>query len=311
MEFLPKIPAFIHVPRTGGTYIYNANKVALRFFLEKMCYFYPDDFNTSNDFRFVYKKGDKFPIIEVNLKLDNDTIATIFYTQKKNNDLAEQYKLKKVQEYIFEISCDDSRIKLFLDSIDIFSIIIQPCGLRFLKNNLFQELFRECANLSFYLPMRDPVERLKSLFFYLKSDKSIHEPSYGVYKSNTFEEFIINEAPDNWCVNQLSGAPKSEKICKLHFGEAKLLLENLNVLFFDIKNIDKMLDYAFKRYKFSFLKEIPNNFKDFLLKFNQNNKNEWSYKCNFYSEEIQKEFVGKLNEKTEYDYKLFNLIKDY
>ena len=186
-------------------------------------------------------------------------------------------------------------------------MMIQPRGIKYLNQEIFENLFANKINFKFYMPIRDPIERLKSLFFYLKSEKSNHEPTHGIYKSKTFEDFILKEAPDNWLVSNLSDKKnKSKKICQIDFDKAIELIKRKNFLIFFIQDLEKMLDFAFKKYQFSFTKDIPNSFKDFLLKFNKNNKNKWEYEPSNLA--LDKKFKKKLNQITKYEYMLYELI---
>ena len=64
----------------------------------------------------------------------------------------------------------DDKVKNILSDSDVFAAIIQPRGLKYLKYEIFENLFYpdEENVFTFYFPLRDPIQRLKSLFFYLK-----------------------------------------------------------------------------------------------------------------------------------------------
>lgn len=301
-----KIPTFIHFPRSGGTYVYNSNKIAFRFFLEKLC-LYSSNFSTSNDFRFIYRDGKELPFREINIKKNYKNILTIFFIQKTFDSFVEKYKLEFSGDFIYNLDYKDKRIKGIIKDIDIFSAIVQPWGVRYLNNNFFEEIFDNKLSFKFYLPIREPIERLKSLFFYLKSKNSAHEDSHGIYKSETFEEFIIDEAPDNWITRQLSGSFEKENLNLNDLNEAIKNLKEKEVLIFNVKDIDKMLNFAFKKYGFSFIKDIPDSLKNFLVKFNNNNKNEWNHQYRVLDVEFEKKYNEKLNQITKYEQEIFKL----
>ena len=307
------IPVFVHVPKNGGTYIYNSIRAAARFFLKKICELDPSNFSDSDDFRFIYRHDKKFPLREINIQEDGKVVFTIFSTDKIENFL-EKNNFVETDESIYYIDLSDDRIKNIISDSDIFAAIVQPRGIKHLKYEVFENFF--CLSdkniFTFYFPLRDPVERLKSLFFYLKSENSRHEPTHGMYKSSTFEEFIINEAPDNWIVREFS----NEKNDEIPFSEEKFaeFLSSINrkaFLFYSIDEIDKMIDKAFKIYGFSFIKDVPKSLKEMLVKYNSNNKNNWSYEKNESTEsteDIKKLYAEKLNQKTLYEYRLFQFI---
>jgi hypothetical protein len=304
------IPVFIHIPKSGGTYIYNSIRAAARFFLNRICDLDSLNFSNSDDFRFIYRHGKKFPVREINIQEDEKTVFTIFSTDKILN-LSEKYNLIELDEYVYYIDLSDKKIKNIISDIDIFSAIAQPRGLKYLKYEIFENIV--CSNneniLKFYFPLRDPVERLKSLFFYLRSENSKHEPTHGMYSSSTFEEFIIDEAPNNWIARQLCSLNEEEDVfLEKNFSEVASLISRKNFLLFRIEEIDKMIDLAFKNYGFSFLREVPKKLKDMLTNYNSNNKNYWSYEEGKLTESIKKLYVSKLTEKTLYEYKLFDFI---
>jgi hypothetical protein len=304
------IPVFIHVPKNGGTYIYNSIKTAARHFFAIMCHLDPYSFSGSGDFRFIYYRGEKFPLREINIQERGKTIFTIFFTDKIANFL-EKYNLAESDEYSYYLDLSDDKLKNMLSDSDIFAAMIQPRGLKYLKYEIFENLFYPDEEIifTFYFPLRDPIERLKSLFFYLKSENSKHEPTHGMYNSVTFEDFIINEAPDNWVIRQLCGIRNDDTpILEKNFLEACSLINKKNFLFLPIKEIDKMIDMAFKIYGFSFMKDVSKNLKEFLTKFNSNNKNNWTHEKKESNESFEKIYMEKLSQKTMYDYKLFSFI---
>lgn len=307
------IPVFIHVPKNGGTYIYNSIKSAGRFFLGRMCCLDPSSFSDGGDFRFVYYCDNKFPLREINIQEDGKTIFTIFSTDRVV-DFAKKNNLSEFDESVYYLDLLDERIKNIISCSDIFTAIIQPRGLKYLKSDVFENFFYANDEIvfKFYFPLRDPVERLKSLFFYLKSENSKHEPTHAIYKSNTFEDFIINEAPDNWIVSQLcKSESESQQVTQDDFLEASRLIDKKNFLFFDVREIDKMIDASFRKYGFSFIQDVPEFLKTFLSKFNSNNRNNWLHEASALDKEETELYAKKLNQKTKYEYELYKLIYNY
>ncbi len=290
------IPVFVHVPKNGGTYIYNSIRAAARFFFKRICELDPSNFSDSDDFRFIYRHNKKFPLREINIQEQDRTIFTIFSTDKIENFL-EKYSFFETDEYVCYFDLSDDRIKNIIRDSNVFAAVAQPRGLKYLKYEIFENFF--CLSdeniFTFYFPIRDPVERLKSLFFYLKSENSKHEPTHGTYSSSTFEEFIINEAPDNWIVREFCNEKNDEiPFSEENFAEFLSLINRKNFLFYSIDEIDKMIDKAFKIYGFSFIKDIPKNLKEILTKYNSNNKNNWSYEKIELAEDIKKLYAEKL-----------------
>ena len=108
------IPAFVHIPKSGGTYIYNSIRAAARFFLYKVCDLDSLNFSNSDDFRFIYRHGKKFPVREINIQEDKKTIFTIFSTDRVPN-LVEKYNLIELDEYVYYLDLSDKKIKKSLD----------------------------------------------------------------------------------------------------------------------------------------------------------------------------------------------------
>ena len=304
------VPVFIHIPKNGGTYIYNSIRSAGRFFLGKMCSLNPYSFSNSGDFRFVYSRGEKFPLREINIQESGRSVFTIFSTDRGSNFIKKN-NLTEFGEYVYYLDLSDERIKNIISDSDIFAAIIQPKGLEYLKCGMFESFFKASDEIffKFYFPLRDPIERLKSLFFYLKSESSNHEPTHGMYNSETFEDFIINEAPDNWITRKLCGIKNNNSaISEKDFSSVCSLIDKKNLLFFNIEEMDKMIDISFREYGFSFIKDVPNSLKELLTKFNSNNRNNWHYQNKESNGDAANLYREKLNQITKYEYKLFDFI---
>jgi hypothetical protein len=254
-----KIPVFIHIPRSGGTYLKNKVKGFFRLYLNSFYKNNPFIYKDTGDARFIIYRNEKLIIKTISVKKNNKTILNVF--------CLDRYSKNETEYEDMSLDCFFERMK----ELDIFSMVLEANSIKS-KFNILKKINRIlCVDFSFYAAIRDPEERLVSLFYYLKSDTSSHEPTHQIFKSESFEDFV-----DSSEASESEGSLLSYEIChpdkisdENYENKVIPFLKKINL--FKISNIDYMLKIAFlNRYN---IKDDPSMYSDIFDSFNKRNKN--------------------------------------
>ena len=85
--------------------------------------------------------------------------------------------------------------------------------------------------------LREPYGRTLSLFSYLRSPQSAHEPSHKVYDSNTFIEHLNSpQLQGSWLIHNLLNVPDPEIITQDHYEQTCNILDEMLVS--DMSGVD-------------------------------------------------------------------------
>lgn len=287
-----KIPVFIHTPRSGGTYLTNRIKGFFRLYLNSFFKNNPFIYKDNGDVRFIIYRNKKLIIKTISVKKNNKTILNVFcldrYSQNEN-------------EY------EDMSLDCFfekMEELDIFCIVLETNFIK-KKFNILKKIGRIlCVDFSFWAAIREPEERLASLFYYLKSDMSSHEPTHQMFKSENFEDFIdSSEASENEGSLLASEICHPDKISDDSYENQVIpFLKKINI--FKISNIDYMLKMAFlKRYG---IEDDPSIYSDVFDSFNKSNKN---ISADYINRNFNLSIAGenKLKTITRFDKRIFEL----
>lgn len=96
-----------------------------------------------------------------------------------------------------------------------------------------------------YTVLRDPYSRARSMYCYLKSSNSSHEPTHDKYVSDNLETFLCSdELEDSWFLRNLLDIPPRDQIGPQHMNMADDRLKHWIVT--DIKDVDTTIDRVFK-----------------------------------------------------------------
>ena len=254
-----KIPTFFHIPKNGGTYNLHVNQYLL------VEYFF-QHFIPSKDFRkFKISDTSKNSLSCRRLLIDipNGTLLTIFcymgehiYRDSKN------IKTHELDPHVSILSFDCLLDLLKQDSIFIFSIMIEPgysWGLRehnspLLKSFLAAELIcklQQCKP-DFFTVFRPIEDRVQSIFNYLNSRSSIHEPNHGCINFESIEAYILsNNFESNWICKSILG---KNIITENDFYLLSHFFDNFTID--DLKQIDDCIAVVFKNCYTSFVFDI-------------------------------------------------------
>jgi hypothetical protein len=86
------------------------------------------------------------------------------------------------------------------------------------------------------MSIRDPWEREKSFFFYLRSSGSEHELTHRYYGDISFEDYVNKDMPDSWLATTLL----EKNSVDLTDNDITTILDiTKKIKFFDVDNIDQ------------------------------------------------------------------------
>lgn len=287
-----KIPVFLHVPRSGGTYLTNKIKSKFRLFLNRFCKKAPRIFEESFDTRFVLYKGKKLIVKTINVLEKNRTILSIFCTNRYSEFVDEEYETWSMSELEEKVG-----------DLDIFSIMLEPRGIS-IQMLLLDKIKKEISNdFAIYAAIRQPEDRLISLFHYLTSENSAHEPTHKMFKSKTLEEFILHEADEasgSWLSSQISFP--AEISDDIYINRVVPYLRKMKI--FKLENIDSMLEEAF--FDHYGLKEFHETSYLVMSEMNNNNKN---FSDNYMNKnfELSDEAKKRIENITRFDKSIYDL----
>jgi len=238
---IKKIPIFLHIPKNTGTYIHYKNMHLFR--------------------RYGLKMGwDKDPYEGSSWNLKLNMISVVFKNKKVLSLFVyDNYNILKNNKNFNNTSDHESTIELYPflyellnNKLEIFSMIVASDGF-----NMMSKLNFDGLNVSdyickiikrqpvYYTIFRDCFSRTVSMYNYLNSYASKHEPTYKKIIYNSFEEYIkSHQLEDSWLIRQLSGIPDKESINEECFNNSCNILNRVKIA--DVKNVEEIFENVFK-----------------------------------------------------------------
>jgi hypothetical protein len=205
---MQKLPVFFHIPKNAGTYTYNLAFQLVRFRL----------LSDDTILNIIVKKGDH--------------ILYRVVCSAKNRPLSGKYKKIVPSKVAFFVDPDDFNI----DDLNLY--FVEVCGRSFgsYKDYIYKNLPRNLKPYEFMF-LREPYGRTLSLFSYLRSPQSAHEPSHKVYDSNTFIEHLNSpQLQGSWLIHNLLNVPDPEIITQDHYEQTCNILDEMLVS--DMSGVD-------------------------------------------------------------------------
>ena len=93
----------------------------------------------------------------------------------------------------------------------------------------------------YYTIFRDCFSRTVSMYNYLNSNKSKHEPTHKKIVYNTFEEYIKSyQLEDSWLIRKLLGVPGDKCINEDYFNKSCNILNKVKIA--DVKNVEEIFE---------------------------------------------------------------------
>lgn len=303
-----KVPVFLHIPKNAGTYVLSRTMSLFR------AYGFSKEWNRSGEQVFfsvlnMYKNYNEpggeikrtwlFNLQRFIITENGKQIATVFvHDPHKLRENKSIYEPRADCKYCTTIELKPFMQELKTGKLMIFSIIIEDNGVIRIKDGLFETMLSLVNSTpSYYTIFRGVFERAKSLFYYLKSGSSSHEPTHKKHKSRALEEYLCSyELWDSWLIRTITGLPYNEVITESSYNETCKILDKFKIK--DISETDLLIQEVFTEC-YGSLYECD----EFLVNINKNkNKITDSTKFEAFDKKVQQAFLAR----TEYDRKLYN-----
>lgn len=274
----------MHIPKNAGTYVLGWTMTLFRYYGIKS--------------KWNYKVGWNYNLRRILLQHESEQIATLFvydpYKVRENNRNFVQHS---TNEYCNTVDLQNFLEELKNKKLKLFSIIVEDAGVQFIKENIYKDICKHNNSYPLYYTIfRDTYNRSESLYNYINSSKSSHEPTHNAIKSKSFSEYLNSyELEDCWLIRKLTNITDNELINEEIFNRACAVLDEFKIK--DIKHADELIDEVFAE-----CYDISQN----IVNINERNvfKNSTSNDSFGFDDldEITKEFFLK---RTEFDKKLY------
>lgn len=217
-----KIPVFLHIPKSGGTYFLSWAMSMFRLWTQKQ--------ELYNGRYLISVKHNDLIVLSVIACVKN---CTNFINNPNDN-------------YNIIIDLDKFLLELSKKEIKIFFIMIEPDGFFMVKNRAIEYMCNIVEKYPIYhMTIRDSFSRCQSLYNYLNHKNSSHELFHGDIKYITLRDYIHSDKlEDSWLIRVLNNIPDSESISEQHFDEVCTILDNFKIK--DIQEIDSLIDEIFE-----------------------------------------------------------------
>lgn len=227
-----KIPVFLHIPKNAGTYVLGWTMTLFRYY---------GIARNWND-----RVGWNYNFCRILLQHESKQIATLFvydpYKVRENNRNFVQHP---TNEYCNIVELQNFLEELKNKKITLFSIIVEDAGIQFIKENLYKDICKHNNSYPLYYTIfRDTYNRSESLYNYINSSKSSHEPTHNAIKSKSFSEYLNSyELEDCWLIRKLTNITDNEIINEEIFNRACAILDEFKIK--DIKHTDELISDVF------------------------------------------------------------------
>jgi len=224
-----KIPVYIHVPRTAGTYIMGSFG---KIFLNK------------------YRGTGQIIFRQILTVTEyGGPLFRFFVTSSKPlEDYLDGCVKHPREERSPYISEKDFFVALRQHRFDIFAAVVESRGFDRLADGLIPKL-QEISGETFdpFFVNRDTLSRSFSLFSYLTGSESEHELTHKIIKQENFQQYIKSDKfESNWITIKFSGAPHSRPLNMDDFNKACSVLDKIGVV--PIESVNFFLEELARRY---------------------------------------------------------------
>tara|TARA_R110000772_G_scaffold234231_1_gene345825 strand:- start:1026 stop:1868 length:843 start_codon:yes stop_codon:yes gene_type:complete len=269
--FTRKLPVFFHIPKCAGTYVYSI-----------FCRISALLAGVGN-IKYIIVKQNDFILYRL--------ICTT------NKPLDKKYK--KQDRWTYFVDYDD------LDINDLNLVFVEVCARSFsdYKNYIFKNLPGDVVPYEFIF-LRDPYSLAISLFNYLTSDKSNHEPTGASINSNKFEDYLnSSRLQGSWLIHNLLNIPDPEPITLDDFNKTCDILDSMLVA--DMSDVDytilKVIEDCFNIVDKEIINKIPDIRKV---------RNKTTNKLNVQFSDLEEKTKAHFMSHTKWDNRLYNKYKN-
>ncbi len=213
-----KLPVFFHIPKNAGTYITSTS------------YYAAHELSNGNKYYVDVVKG-------------NITFYRLICFDQ--GDLNNKYK--KVNSDRYQVNFED------LDLSDLKLIMIRICDAGFgcYHEDIYSSLPIDVQPYEF-ICLREPYDRILSLYSYIQSAQSSKEPTHRAFGKNSFIEYLnSSQLEGSWLIRNLLNIPNEVSVDQEHFNNTCKLLDNMYV--FTTSNVNDSVVKVFEDcYDFKF-----------------------------------------------------------
>ena len=234
----PRIPVFLHIPRNAGTYVLSVTMAFFRFYGLQMGWRKKRDWNLDLcRYRLLNSHKKQF--------------ATLFIYDPKGTRKCSK-SIEPHPQCPNTCTVDEEGINEVLKELkdgatDLFAIIIEPRGAGLVKNGFFDMICEQAGKCpEYFAVLRSPYERAFSLYNYLTSSGSRHEPTHGMIAASSFEEYIrSSQLEESWLIRNLRDILDGRPIKEEDFAGACRILHKFKIT--DVSKTDTLIDEVFRK----------------------------------------------------------------
>lgn len=224
------VPVMLHIPKNAGTYIQH---VVFKYFV-----------------RTKQQPGQYIRKITVEQDNINITAFCNFKTDYWKTDPNMKRHPVSVMRDVNNpragwCTLDTFNTYLQNDQFDTLFYVAEPVGMndmRLTVNQIHKLIDATDDQAINFTILRESFSRQQSLYYYLRGEESIHEPSHDKFTCDTFKQHLVSDQlEDSWLVRVLTGnlnMPVDQGL----FDQACSYLDTYNFLIGDIRETDQLLD---------------------------------------------------------------------
>lgn len=192
-----KLPVFFHIPKNAGTFMIRQSLAVMKQHAAgRACWYIDVHQNDSSIFRFLYI---------------GDPPTSGSYT--------------KLNPICYKVDIND----LDISDKNIFFVKVSDEGFRNYKETLYSILPEYIEPYEFIF-LRDVYERVQSLYTYIQSPDSAHEPTHRAFGGKSFIEYLnSSQLEGSWLIRNIHNLPNNIAVTQEHFNKTCELLDNMRV----------------------------------------------------------------------------------
>tara|TARA_R110000772_G_scaffold93702_1_gene191192 strand:- start:2583 stop:3434 length:852 start_codon:yes stop_codon:yes gene_type:complete len=208
-----KLPVFFHIPKNAGTYISSMTLPCLR--------------------QYITESGiDIWEWYHLDVRRDNTTYYRIIGyrgSRDLNDSYVRQPGLGNHRISFYNVDIKDLNFEDFIP----FALTVVDMGFTNYREDIYNILPSEIKPYEF-MCLREPYSRIQSLYSYIQSNQSNHEPTNSAYESLSFIEYLNSSLLEGgWLIKRLLGLVDQTPIEQTHFERVCQILDNILICYLD------------------------------------------------------------------------------